>query len=58
MVNSIDMLGDLYAEATEGNIYLDDIMVSAAHAIRPKGIDASQLSKILRTNLDYAKRTL
>ena len=41
-----DMLDDLYAKATKGNIYLDDIMVSAAHTSIPKGIDASQLSKI------------
>ena len=40
-----DMLDDLYAKATKGNIYLDDIIVSADHARRPKGIDAFHLSK-------------
>ena len=54
----IDMLYDLYVEATKGDIYLDDIMVSASHASRPKGIDASHLSKIWRINLDSTKRTL
>ena len=52
------MLDDLYAEATKFNIKLDDIMVSAARASRPKGIDASHLSKIWIIDLDSAKRTL
>ena len=58
LVDSTDMLDDLYAKATKGNIYLDEIMVSATHSSRPKGIDASHLSKIWIINLDYAKRTL
>ena len=41
--DSTDMLDDLYAEATKDNIYLDEIMVIAAHIGRPKGIDASHL---------------
>ena len=57
-VYSTYMLYDLYAKATKGNIYIDDIMVSADHASRPKGIDASHLSKIWIINLDSAKRTL
>ena len=52
------MLDYLYSEATKSNIYLDDIMVSAAHARRPKGIHASHLSKIWRIELDSAKLTL
>ena len=52
------MLDDLYAEDIKGNIYLDYIMVSAAHVIIPKGIDASYLSKICRIDLYSAKRTL
>ena len=52
------MLYDLYAKATKGNIYLDDIMVSAAHASRPNGIDAYQLSKIWRIYLDSENLTL
>ena len=45
------MLDALYAKSTKGNIYLDDIMSSADHERRPKGIDASHLSKIWRINL-------
>ena len=52
---STDMLDDLYAKATKGNIYLDEIMVSATHSSRPKGIDASHLSKIWTIDLDSAK---
>ena len=54
-VDSIDMLDDLYAEATKGYIYLDDIMVSTAHASKPKGIDASHLSKIWRIDPKLCK---
>ena len=57
-IDSTDMLDDLYDEATKDNIYLDDIMVSASHARRPKGIDAFHLSKIWRIYLDSAKQTL
>ena len=57
-VDSTDMLDDLYVEATKGNICLDDILSSAAQAIRPKGIDVSQLSKILIIDLYSVKRTL
>ena len=57
-VNSTDILDDLYAKATKGNIYLDDIMVSASHSSRSKGIDASHLSKIWRIYLDSEKWTL
>ena len=49
------MLYDLYAEATKGNINLDDIMVSAGHAIITKGIDAYHLSKIWIIDLNSAK---
>ena len=45
------MLVDLYSKATKGNIYLENIMVSAAHASRPKSIDAYHLSKIWRINI-------
>ena len=51
------MLDDLYDEATKCNTHIDDIMVSAAHTSRPKGIDASHLSKIWIIDLDSAKRT-
>ena len=45
MVDITDMLDDLDAKATKGNIYLDDIVVRDAYAIRPKGIDAYHISK-------------
>ena len=54
LVDRIDMLDDLYAKYTEGNIYLDDIMVSANHEIRTK-VYASHISKIWRIDLDSAK---
>ena len=57
-VDSTYMLDDLYAEATKVNIHFDDIMISSAHASRPKGIVALHLSKIWRIDLDSAKRTL
>ena len=57
-VDSTDMLYDLYAKATKGNINLDGIMVKAAYSSRPKGIDASNLSKIWRIDLDSSRRTL
>ena len=56
--DSTYILDELFAEATKLNIYLDEIMVSAAHASIPKGICASHLYKIFRINLDSAKRTL
>ena len=46
LVAITDMLDDLYTRATKGNIYLDDIMASADHENRPKGIDNSHLSKL------------
>ena len=58
MVDSTDILDDLYAKATKGNIYLDDIMVSTAHLSGPKGIDTSHLYKIWRIDLDSAKQNL
>ena len=57
-VDSTDMLDYLYANSTRGNIYLNDIMISATHAIRPTVIEASHLFKIWRIGLDSAKRTL
>ena len=58
LVDRTHMLDDLYSEATKGNINLDNTMVSAAHKIRPKGIDASHLSKIWIIDLDSVKRFL
>ena len=57
-VDSTDILDDLYAKSTKGNIHIDDIMFSADHASKTKHIDSSYLSKIWRINLDCANRTL
>ena len=57
-VDSTDMLDEFYAEAIKVNIYIYYILVSIAHASRPKGIDASHLSKIWIIYLDSEKRTL
>ena len=48
----------LFESSLQGEIDLDDIMVSAAHARRPKGINAEHLSKIWRINQKQVKRTL
>jgi len=41
-----------------GEIDLDPYFVSTAHAERPKGVSAEQLSKVWRIDLETAKRTL
>jgi hypothetical protein len=51
-------LDELYDRATQGTIDLDEIMVSAAHAGNPKGVDPSHLSKIWKIDLKTAERTL
>jgi hypothetical protein len=53
-----EALGDLFAEATRGDIDLDEVMLSATHARKTKGIDAAHLSKIWRIGLKTAERTL
>ena len=52
------VLDDLLESVTHGDIDLDEIMVSAAHAGRPKGVDATHLSKMWRIDLELVKRTL
>jgi hypothetical protein len=53
------ILENLFVSVTKGEVVdLDEIMVSAAHAGKPKGIDAEHLSKIWRIDLKTAKRTL
>ncbi len=52
------LMATLYEEATSGTLDLDDIMVSAAHASRPTGITAEQLSKTSRIDMDAAERTI
>ena len=48
----------LFESSLRGEIDLDNIMVSAAHAPQPKGIDAEHLSKIWRIDQKQVKRTL
>ena len=47
----------LYESITQGVIYLDIIMVSAAHAGKSKGVDPYHLSKIRNIDLKTAERT-
>ena len=48
----------LYERITQGVIYIDIIMVSAAHAGKSKGVDSYHLSKIRNIDLKTAERTL
>ncbi len=48
----------LCAEALKGTLDLDDLMVSAAHASRSKGVNAEHLSKTWRIDLETAQRTI
>jgi hypothetical protein len=50
-------LQELYERATQG-CGLDEIMVSAANAGKPKGVDPAHLSKIWKIDLKTAERTL
>jgi hypothetical protein len=52
-------LDDLFESIIKGNIDLDEVMLSAAHAGKSKGVDAAHLSKIWRIDLLKAsERTL
>jgi hypothetical protein len=51
-------LDDIYESVTQGEIDLDEILVSAAHAGRSKGVDPAHLSKIWKIDLKTAERTL
>jgi hypothetical protein len=52
------LLDEMYEASLRGDIDLADIMVNAAHAGRSKGINAEQLAKTWRIDLDTAKRTI
>jgi hypothetical protein len=52
------LLDKLYEGSLQGEIDLEDIMVSETHARRSKGIDAEHLSKTWRNNLEIAEQTL
>ena len=56
--DSNELLDDLFIDEQQGNINLDDILVSSAHARPRKGIDAKHLSKIWRIDLEAAQKTL
>jgi hypothetical protein len=49
---------NLYDRATKGEIDLDAIMISAAHAGKSKGVDPAHLSKIWKIDLKTGERTL
>ena len=51
-------LDEIYEKSTKGEINLDEILASAAHARRTQGMDAAHLSKVWRISLDQAERTL
>jgi hypothetical protein len=51
-------LNDLYESTTQGEIDLDEIMVSAALAGKSIGVDPAHLSKIWKINLKTVERTL
>jgi hypothetical protein len=53
-----EILDELYQSVTQGEIDLDEIMVSAAHAGKSKGVDPAHLSKIWKIDLKTAERTL
>jgi hypothetical protein len=53
-----NLMDTIYDDAISGTLDLDDVMVSAAHASRPTGITAEQLSKTWRIDLDAAERTI
>ena len=51
-------LDELYDRGTKGEIDLDTIMISAAHAGKSKGVDPAHLSKIWKIDIKTAERTL
>ena len=56
--DSNELLDNMFMDEQQGNIDLDDILVSAAHARPRRGIDAKHLSKIWRIDLEAAQKTL
>jgi hypothetical protein len=53
-----DLLDRIYDGSMKGEIDLDEFLVSASHARRTQGVDATHLSKTWRISLDAAERTL
>jgi hypothetical protein len=58
LVNDDEALDDLFAEASRGDIDLNEVMLSATHAGKTNVIDAAHLSKIWRIERKTAERTL
>ena len=56
--DSDEILNDLFMDEQQGNINLDDILVSAAHTRPRNGIDVKHLSKIWIIDLEAAQKTL
>jgi hypothetical protein len=52
------LLNNLYEGSLRGEIDLDDIMVSAAHAGKTKGVNAEHLAKTWQIDLDTAQKTI
>ena len=52
------LIDAIHNRVVTGQINLDNIMTSATHARKPRGIDAAHLSKAWRIDLDAAERTL
>jgi hypothetical protein len=53
-----ELLNNLHEEVTKGQIDLDEIMASAAHARKPKGVDAEHLSKIWKIDIESVRRMI
>jgi hypothetical protein len=51
-------MDDLCENVAKGEIDLDEIMVSASHAGKPKGVDPAHLSKTWKIDLKTAEKTL
>ena len=57
-VCSDQLIETIFEVAREGSLDLDEIMVSVAHADKPKGIDADHLCKVWKIDLEAAKKTI
>jgi hypothetical protein len=56
--NDDQLLDEIYEGSIRGEIDLDKYLVSATHAKRHGGVDASHLSKVWKIDVEAAKRTL
>ena len=57
-VCSDHLIETIFEAARKGSLDLDEIMVSVAHADKPKGIDADHLSKVWKIDLEATKKTI